>query len=198
MSCRIFIPYRIHLVSPNVQYPSLEQFIMLGTQVDAKFPTQKEIDRLVERELLSNTSMSENSFFSVKSRIDEALEVLVALGFPRGQFNERSALTLLAFLDLKPSDSWQAAKAPLRGITPIMQFMAQEYGKQYKPNTRETVRRQTVHQFLDAGLVAANPDRSDRLVNSPKIVYQIEESALELLKTYTSPEWDKNLRTYLA
>lgn len=182
----------------SLKYPTQEQLITLGTQVRAKFPTQREIDELVERELLSITSMSENSPFSIKSRIGEALEILVALGFPRGQLNERSALTLLAFLDLKPSDSWQAAKAPLRGVTPIMEFMAQEYGKQYKPNTRETVRRQTVHQFLDAGLIVANPDNPDRPVNSPKTVYQIEESALELLKTYTSPQWDKNIRTYLA
>jgi adenine-specific DNA-methyltransferase len=33
-------------------------------------------------------------------RLDEALDVLRALGFPRAQLNERSALTLLALLNL--------------------------------------------------------------------------------------------------
>ena len=35
----------------------------------------------------------------------------------------------------------------------MMEFFSAEYGKTYKPNTRETVRRQTVHQFVDAGLL---------------------------------------------
>jgi adenine-specific DNA-methyltransferase len=35
-------------------------------------------------------------------------------------------------------------------------------------------------------------------VNSPKTAYQIEESALELLRTYDTSDWDKNVRAYLA
>lgn len=171
----------------SLKYPTKQQLIKLGAQVGAKFPTQQNIDELVQRELLSMTNQP-NSPFLVKTRIDEALDILAALGFPRTQLNERSALTLLAFVDLKPTDAWQSASSPLRGITPIMEFMATVYGKKYKPNTRETVRRQTVHQFLDAGLIVANPDQPTRPVNSPKTVYQLEESALELLKTYKSPE----------
>ena len=117
-------------------------------------------------------------------RVNEATEVLRALGFPRAQLNERSALTLLALLDLTLENPWSAATSPLRGITPMMEFFKQHYGKEYKPNTRETVRRQTVHQFLDAGLVVANPDEPTRPVNSPKAVYQIEQHALALIQTY--------------
>ncbi len=108
---------------------------------------------------------------------------MTQLEFPRTQLNERSALTLLALLGLKPTDSWQFATSPLMGITPIMDFMAQHYGKTYKPNTRETVRRQTVHQFLDAALIVANPDNLSRPVNSPKTVYQIQNSALNSYDT---------------
>ncbi|WP_377479607.1 MAG: BsuBI/PstI family type II restriction endonuclease [Microcoleus anatoxicus] len=133
-----------------------------------------------------------------ENHINEALEILAALGFPKGQLNERSALTLLALLEIKPAESWDLAKSPLLGITPIMDFMKQQYGKKYAANTRETVRRQTVHQFLDAGLIVVNPDNPERPVNSPKTAYQIEESALELLRTYGSSDWDKNVRTYLA
>ena len=118
--------------------------------------------------------------------------------FPRAQQNERSALTLLALLDLTPEMPWSAATAPLRGITPMMEFFALHYGKQYKPNTRETVRRQTVHQFLDAGLIVANPDNMERPINSPKAVYQIDQATLELLRTYGTEQWEQHLRTYLA
>jgi len=47
-------------------------------------------------------------------------------------------------------------------------------------NTRETVRRQTMHQFVDAGIALYNPDKPDRPVNSPAAVYQIEPAALTL------------------
>src|SRR5262249_32445139 len=112
--------------------------------------------------------------------------------------NERSALTLLALLDLTPDRGWAEASDPLCGITPMMEFFAQYYGKRYKPNTRETVRRQTVHQFLDAGLINANPDEASRPINSSKAVYQIERATLDLLRTYGTEQWEQNLRTYLA
>nr|WP_228014574.1 BsuBI/PstI family type II restriction endonuclease [Fortiea sp. LEGE XX443] len=182
----------------SLKYPTLEQLISVGKRVGEKFPSQREIDAIVEIELLNMTNQPGNNPIVTKARIDEALQILTQLGFPRAQLNERSALTLVALLDLKPTDSWQSAAAPLMGITPIMEFMAQHYGKTYKPNTRETVRRQTVHQFLDAALIVANPDKLSRPINSPKTVYQIEESALELLRTYGSDEWEKSIHTYLA
>ncbi|GAC1356496.1 MAG: hypothetical protein NVSMB38_38060 [Ktedonobacteraceae bacterium] len=108
---------------------------------------------------------------SGKKRIEEALVLLKDLGFPRQQQNERSALTLLALVDLKSDQPWSEAKNPLRGITQMMNFFAQYYGKKYAPNSRETVRRQTVHQFLDAGLITANPDNPSRPINSGQTVY---------------------------
>ncbi|MEH2067822.1 MAG: BsuBI/PstI family type II restriction endonuclease [Nostoc sp.] len=182
----------------QLKYPTLEQLLSLGTGIKERFPSWREIDDLVENKLLNMSNQSGNNPIKIKSRIDEALQILTQLDFPRRQLNERSALTLLALLDLKPTDSWNLATSPLMGITPMMDFMAQHYGKTYKPNTRETVRRQTVHQFLDAALIVANPDEPSRPINSPKTVYQIEESALELLRTYGTEEWKKSIRTYLA
>ena len=68
-------------------------------------------------------------------KIKEALEILETLGFPRQQQNERSALTLLSLLNLKPDDAWESASDPLIGITPMMEFFAEHYGKRYAPNT---------------------------------------------------------------
>ena len=182
----------------KLKYPNLSQLLSLGTGFKEQFPSLQEIDELIENKLLSMSNLSENNPIAIKSRIDEVLQILTQMGFPRAQLNERSALTLLALLDLKPTDSWELATSPLMGITPMMNFMAQHYGKTYKPNTRETVRRQTVHQFLDAALIVANPDDLSRPINSPKTVYQIERSALELLRTYGTDEWDKSICTYLA
>src|ERR1035437_416966 len=132
-----------------------------------------------------------------RNRIADALQVLGELGMPRAQQNDRSALCLLALLNLTPEKSWTAAKNPLVGITPMMQFTRDHYGKQYAPNTRETFRRQTMHQLVAAGVALYNPDNSTRPVNSPKAVYQIEPETLKLLRTFGTSAWVKNLAAYL-
>lgn len=132
------------------------------------------------------------------NNISDALQILAALGMPRAQYNERSALCLLALANLTPEKAWSQAENPLMGITPIMDWARDHYQKHYAPNTRETVRRQTMHQFVDYGLVLYNPDSPARPVNSPKAVYQIEPMALQLLQAYGTPEWVELLNAYLA
>jgi adenine-specific DNA-methyltransferase len=73
-----------------------------------------------------------------------------------------------------------------------MDYFAEHYGKRNAPNTRETIRRQTLHQFLTAVLVVINPDNPTRPTNSGQTVYQIERSALELLRTFGTPHWNHN------
>lgn len=130
--------------------------------------------------------------------IEAARQIIVSLGLPRAQQNERSALCLLALLNLTPGKAWADAENPLMGITPIMDWAREHYGKEYAPNTRETFRRQSMHQFCDAGVALCNPDKPDRPVNSPKAVYQIEPSALDLLRTFGTPAWHDKLAAYLA
>lgn len=181
----------------SLKYPSRSQLMNLGAKITDRFPEQAQLDRLVEKGLLKmedNSGMA--SAQTAKRKIDEALEILKLLGLPKAQQNERSALTLLSLIDLKPETPWQKAGNPLMGITPMMDFFAAHYGKKYAPNTRETVRRQTIHQFLQAGLVVLNPDKI-RPTNSPDNVYQIEQSALELLRSFGAPGWAGNLNKYL-
>lgn len=140
-----------------MRYPSREQLLRLGEQVRGLPTDQDALDAIIAQELVSMDDSAGIDPIRIKRRIEEALSVLRALDFPRAQQNERSALPLLALLDLAPEKPWSDASDPLRGITPMMEFFARHYGKHYKPNTRETVRRQTVHQFLDAGIIVANP-----------------------------------------
>lgn len=130
--------------------------------------------------------------------VKAALQVLVSLGLPRAQQNERSALCLLALLNLTPGKKWPDAEDPQIGITAIMDWVREYYDKEYAPNTREAVRRQTMHQFVDAGIALYNPDKPDRPVNSPKAVYQIAPDVLSLLRTYGSASWHDNLAMYLS
>ncbi|MGB7762741.1 MAG: hypothetical protein WBL61_23100, partial [Bryobacteraceae bacterium] len=108
---------------------------------------------------------------SKKTKLKEAAAILVDLDLPRAQQNERTALCLLALLNLTPAKSWSEAEAPMIGITPIMDWVREHYGKDYAPNTRETIRRQSMHQFVQAGISLYNPDKLDRPVNSPHAVY---------------------------
>ncbi len=130
--------------------------------------------------------------------IEAARQVIISLGLPRPQQNERSALALLALLNLTPGKAWAQAENPLVGITPIMDWAREHYSAEYAPNTRETFRRQTMHQFCDAGVALYNPDKPDRPVNSPKAVYQVEPAALNLLRSFGTAKWHDNLTAYLA
>lgn len=130
--------------------------------------------------------------------IEAAHQIIVSLGLPRAQQNERSALSLLALLNLTPGKPWAKAENPLVGISPIMDWTRKHYNRDYAPNTRETFRRQTMHQFCDAGIALYNPDKPDRPVNSPKAVYQIEPATLKLLRSFGTRQWHDNLAAYLA
>ncbi len=181
-------------------YPTRAQLEALGSTIGPTFPAQDEIDYRLEEDLLAMPSLKRSPDpIRAKKRRREALAILKALGFPRQQQNDRSSLTLLALLDLKPKTPWAEAQNPMRGITQMMKFFEAHYGKVYAPNSRETVRRQTVHQFVQAGLaLIINPDDPKRPTNSGQTVYQIEPSALVLIQSFDTPVWDLALRTYLS
>jgi hypothetical protein len=130
--------------------------------------------------------------------IETARKIIISLGLPRAQQNDRSALCLLALLNLTPGKPWAEAEDPLVGITPIMDWAQEYYEKHYAPNSRETFRKQTMHQFVDAGIALYNPDKLGRSVNSPKAVYQIEPATLALLRSFGTPAWRNNLASYLT
>lgn len=182
----------------KLRYPTRSQLETLASRIGDKFPDQATLDSYIEEVLNLPDSSGVADPVKAKKKIDEASVILRELNLPREQQNERSALTLLALLALKPETSWMDASEPLMGITPMMEFFEKHYGKKYAPNARETVRRQTVHQFLDAGIVNINPDDPERPTNSPYAVYQIEPGLLKLLRSYGTAEWEKGLKTYLA
>ena len=131
-------------------------------------------------------------------KIEQATDIIRQFGLPRAQQNDRSALCLLALLGVTPTSSWADARDPLMGITPIMDWVREYYDREYAPNTRETFRRQTMHQFVQAGIALYNPDNATRPVNSPKAVYQIEPAALTVIRRYGTPAWNEHLYAFAA
>src|SRR6266705_1021389 len=115
------------------------------------------------------------------SKREEAMEIVKSLGLPKAQQNERSCLTLLALAGLSERTPWAKTKRPLLRIWDIMGWMKEKYGKKYAANSREKIRRQTVHQFEQARLIDRNPDEPARPTNSGETRYQLTEDAVEVL-----------------
>jgi hypothetical protein len=132
------------------------------------------------------------------SKVDDARSILAAFGLPRAQQNERSALTLLALAGIRPRDAWRSAsQSPLRTVD-IIEFIRTKYRKNYAPNTRETIRRQTLHQFEQARIVDRNPDDPSRPTNSGLNAYALTESAVEVLRTYRTREFDGRVASFIS
>lgn len=179
----------------SLRYPERQILERIGKDVKCKKLSQNDIDTIIEGEL--KKMPDEINPLNAQQKIDEALQIVKALGMPKGQHNDRSALTLLALLDLKSDGEWSELDKPLMGITPIMDFTREHYGREYAPNSRETFRRQTMHQFVEAGIALYNPDQLNRPVNSPKACYQISEEALQVILTFGTEQWKEILKTYL-
>lgn len=131
------------------------------------------------------------------SKIKEAQRILTELGLPKAQQNEISALTLLALSGIKESDSWKKAqRSSLKVTKGIMAFMAKHYKRRYAPNTRETVRRQVLHQFVQARLADYNPDNPQLPVNSPNAHYAISKPVLEVIRTFETKNWPSAVTTF--
>ena len=71
----------------------------------------------------------------------------------------------------------------------VMKFSAENYDRDYAPNTRETFRRLVLHQFVQARIADYNPDIPDLPVNSPRAHYGISKEALEVIKTFGTKNW---------
>ncbi|GAB1447849.1 hypothetical protein MASR2M44_08500 [Bacteroidota bacterium] len=132
------------------------------------------------------------------SKIKEAQKILKELGLPPAQYNEMAALTFLALCDLKENDKWSNATRKSLGITKgIMSFVNENYAKNYAPNTRETFRRQVLHQFEQARIVDYNPDNPSLPVNSPKAHYALSNPVLDVVKTYKTKNWKPALKNFI-
>lgn len=132
------------------------------------------------------------------NKLDEAKEILVAFGLPPKQQNERSARVLLSLADVKPDTPWKdATNTPIR-VHDIIEFIAQHYDFRYAENSRETIRRQSIHQFEQAGIVVRNPDDPQRPTNSGLTVYALTSEALAVIRTFGKRTWKKSLKHFLA
>jgi len=131
-----------------------------------------------------------------QERIDEALDVLRQLGMPNEQLNDRTAICLLALLNLPETITWNKASNPMLGIRAILDFAREKLGHNYAENTRESIRKYSVKQLVAAGILLHNPDKPDRAVNSSDNCYQVEANALALFRKFGTRRWGESLFIY--
>ena len=130
-------------------------------------------------------------------KMQEAQEILRALGLPPAQQNEISALTLLALAQLSENTPWNEARRQSLRIHDILTEIKERYGREYAENTRETIRRQVIHQFEQAGVVIRNPHDLSLPTNSPHTHYALSEVALDAIRAYRSSRWTQAVQKFI-
>ena len=109
---------------------------------------------------------------------------------PPAQYNSMASMTLIALCGLSPHAAWPSAERRRCTVTKgIMDYLEEHYGTNYAPNTRETFRRQVLHQFVQGGIADYNPFEPDLPTNSPKAHYAVTEFALDVVRRYGTKGW---------
>ncbi|MFS8602690.1 Eco57I restriction-modification methylase domain-containing protein [Priestia megaterium] len=171
-------------------FPDYEDIVDIGEKIIRNELQYENVDQYL---LNQHNKRGEAKGEKALSKEEQALDILAQLELPKKQQNKRSALTLLALLNLKVDDEWTQADKMLLRVVDIMNFMSQHYNQHYAPNSRETIRRQTIHQFEQAQLIERNPDDPTRPTNSGNTVYAVTDEFLTLVHSYGTPEWKNQL-----
>jgi len=176
-------------------FPNYDELVDIGKKI---MENELEYNNVDEYLLILHDKKGEKQEEQALSKEEQALDILAQLELPKKQQNKRSALTLLALLNLKEHDEWTQANKVLLRVVDIMDFMSKQYDQHYAPNSRETIRRQTIHQFEQAQLIERNPDDPNRPTNSGNTVYAVTNELLTLVHSYGTPEWKDNLDWFQA
>lgn len=126
-------------------------------------------------------------------KLEDAKEILKDCGMPVQQQNDISAYTLLTLAEVDPDMEWEQATNSWKRIHDVLEFTSEKYEKSYAENTRETIRKNCMHQFREGAIVEDN----GKATNSPNYRYRITYETLELIQSYNSETYVERLRAYL-
>lgn len=135
---------------------------------------------------------------------EEARRLLKLFEFDEKRTNDMAARTLLSLLNLREGDTWDQATNNRIGVRGLMDWMRNNLDFPIAENSRETIRREVLHQFVAAAFCEHNDDDPDRPTNSSKNVYRVSPNALSVIRMYsgsnddTSSEFRIALEEYLA
>lgn len=184
----------------SIPLPNRAELLEIGRMAMAYNIITVEIcDGIVDEFLNKNREVkSQNRGGNKMAKLEEAKQILQAFGLPKQQQNDRCAYTLLALLDIKEGNEWREATNNPLGIHEIMVYMAEHYGKIYAENSRETIRKETIHQFMQAVIAERNVDEGKRATNSPNYRYCITKEALTVCQAFNTAVWERELNEFKA
>lgn len=132
------------------------------------------------------------------STVQEARDILRAFEFDSRRTNEASARTLLALAGLDENNTWADSTNERMGVRAILDWMRGPLNHPIAENSRETIRRFVLHQFVDAGFCLYNDDDPARPTNSSKNNYRLNPEALLTIRLYGTPDFVPAVEEYLA
>lgn len=124
-------------------------------------------------------------------------DLLFDLGMDKERCNERSAMTFLALAHLDADSEWVNASNEMYTTRQLMDWIRDHLGQDYAANTRETIRRFTLHQFAAGGLVEQNADQPDRPINSPKWNYRLVPGLVPVIQAIGTSDYAEQLKTFI-
>lgn len=129
----------------------------------------------------------------MEKKIQDARKILQKIGMPPQQQNDICAYTLLSLAGITGDNNWGEADNKWIGIHEILMFIKEKYERDYAENTRETIRKNCLHQFRDGAMVEDN----NKATNSPLYKYRLTEEFCKLIKFYDTVAWNLQLESYI-
>ncbi len=128
--------------------------------------------------------------FENHPNIKNAQYILEKIGMDKPRTNLMSASILLALGDLSENKDWKEFVPKTLTVKEIQNWIKDKFDKLYD---REAIRRETLHQFRDGGIVIQNPDDPGRPTNSPHNCYCCNNQTIDLLKCFNTKQWNNKL-----
>ena len=112
-------------------------------------------------------------------KVDALKATLNEVGFPSQMQADVCIYSILALAGIKKTTQWKNATNEWMRIHDIIQFANSYYYKGYAENSRETFRKQALHNFRNAAMVEDN----GMATNSPNYRWRITDEFLKVLRS---------------
>lgn len=141
-------------------------------------------------------------------KVDEALRLLEAVGFPLARktpkMRRRLARILLSVCNVKPGTPWSRAAVwrdasswSLRSRE-IIAFINEHYGEHISPGSYDDIRRKNLDYLVAAKLVLASAGRPNALTNDGTRSYAVNPAAAKLFLQFGRPQWAAAVQSFVG
>jgi type II restriction enzyme len=127
-------------------------------------------------------------------KVDEANEILIALGLPKP--NAKAAYTLLALADMHERKVWRSAGDKTKRVHDVIKYIRDVFRVTYAENTREDFRKGVLKPFEQARIIDRNPNDPSLATNSPLTHYALSAAALKVLRAHGSGRFEAEVAAF--